>query len=1053
MVIIHFNPTTTISPPPPPTQSAAMSSSSIHHPPPSSTTDQPLTNNNLSSIDLQQPTADHHHHQPPPGAHSIRPPLQSIHHHHPSTTSFSTRNKASLSISTHHTITKSRPSPHPHHHHYHHHQLTHAHHPPVHLTSPSSSSSSGSSASASSSSPSSISSSAPAFQSTDPSSSPSSSCIINHPNPPPSQDSKLITPSDHSRIISSNPPPQAPHPQDQPTKHQLSSSSAHHDPSNSLPTQSVTPQNPSSPDALKAPPNLPIQPPINENHQNTYTHDTPNQSTSSVGPNVAGRIGVGGNVMVDPYNGTNLSHKGTVGAGAFVYKVYNMLLDPSFQHLISFNPNGQSFTVSNVQDFSKTVLPKHFKHNNFSSFVRQLNMYGFHKVNKTPRGQRGNDNSAAWEFVHPKFHRGQPQLLEQIRRKTLDSDPSAHPLRRDHPLIIHSQSSPSAQRFPLDSISYLSNVPPHPTPFQVLHQTGTPGPFFPHFPQRSKSYHPADLPPAAHTTHFNVTDITSAPFPSSSTLFEGGPSSAIAPGLDKSFNKRLSSKNYSTSFAHPPISADPSASNERSTPLSPSSVAPPSASSMNIDPKAFAFNPIEIVSEMKHEMSHRITGIHASYEALYQELHETRRRQGILIDLVEQMHKTLQSLPNANVGYEFPVRELNWRVGEETTPTFKITEHDYPKQSPMVFEDGYLQQQQAHSSVSVGTSPSVSEFSHAAQMSPCVGGSRSLSVGSGGFVGFGNLSLGSYPNSPVGFITNDQQQAHGNSYRPRSPPGNSMMISTNRSVPLQLQPKSGSGMDEESDSQSLLLIPSLGCTNHSSNLQLALNNPPVSPRATLSTALKTPLPPSPAPFQDVQNGGPLNVTAPIGMANGPESHSDYQQTIDHLIQAHHSSLSITGLNELPHSVEAGSRTAPEASTTAMRGNKAFDGTIGDRCLSNPIVKNEDFNVPATGNGIAGPDSQCSSHNFGHAVMNSNHRPISSSSSSNPLHPSTSDVTLANLISNHSVHHSHSSSHSSIHHTCHKGRKRPASGSMDLSAGIYQHPPNTYHPFNHHTGIE
>lgn len=47
-------------------------------------------------------------------------------------------------------------------------------------------------------------------------------------------------------------------------------------------------------------------------------------------------------------------------------------------------------------------------------------MYGFHKVNKTPRGTRGQDTGAVWEFVHPKFHRGKPELLDQIRRKAMD---------------------------------------------------------------------------------------------------------------------------------------------------------------------------------------------------------------------------------------------------------------------------------------------------------------------------------------------------------------------------------------------------------------------------------------------------------------------------------------------------------------------------------------------------------------------------------------------------------------------------------------------------------
>lgn len=112
----------------------------------------------------------------------------------------------------------------------------------------------------------------------------------------------------------------------------------------------------------------------------------------------------------------NASQGPKVVQTAFIHKLYSMLEDKSIQHLISWSNNGDSFVMSPSNEFSK-VLAQYFKHTNISSFVRQLNMYGFHKVSDV--FHTGSAESALWEFRHGNgsFKKGDLMGLREIKRR------------------------------------------------------------------------------------------------------------------------------------------------------------------------------------------------------------------------------------------------------------------------------------------------------------------------------------------------------------------------------------------------------------------------------------------------------------------------------------------------------------------------------------------------------------------------------------------------------------------------------------------------------------
>ena len=103
-----------------------------------------------------------------------------------------------------------------------------------------------------------------------------------------------------------------------------------------------------------------------------------------------------------------INHSGITHNSKFLIQLYEILEDENNKNIIHWGEDGQYFIIENMYDFIEKILPKYYNHNNYASFVRQLNKYNFHKIKTSI-----NENA----FQNNQFIKGKKDLISNILRK------------------------------------------------------------------------------------------------------------------------------------------------------------------------------------------------------------------------------------------------------------------------------------------------------------------------------------------------------------------------------------------------------------------------------------------------------------------------------------------------------------------------------------------------------------------------------------------------------------------------------------------------------------
>ena len=167
-----------------------------------------------------------------------------------------------------------------------------------------------------------------------------------------------------------------------------------------------------------------------------------------------------------------------------------LLSQPSTGTSICWLPHGRAFIVKNSSKLESEVLPRYFKQTKFKSFIRQLNKWGFKRLNR-----KGSDEGA---YYHELFLRGMPWLITSMRYvkikgtstsggsisgNSIEMEPDFNALNRVRPLISRSSKNvnPTHKNYPDETYSSSTSSPTSMNQHVMMH-VGYDAPMMPVIP-------------------------------------------------------------------------------------------------------------------------------------------------------------------------------------------------------------------------------------------------------------------------------------------------------------------------------------------------------------------------------------------------------------------------------------------------------------------------------------------------------------------------------------------------------------------------------------------